>query len=86
MDLASYVFSSRSQGSLQAALFRCFTSICAEDFPKGRITVVVDALQSFPLAHSQTPSFSCSQTTGDKERNTDNIARSSRFLSLSGTD
>lgn len=87
MDLARSVFSSGSQGSLQAALFRCFTSIRAEgDFPKGRITVVADTLQPFPLANSQTPSFSCFQTTGDKEKNTDNIARSSHFLSLPGTD
>lgn len=38
------------------------------DFPKGKITVVADALESFPLANSQTHPSSCSPATGDTER------------------
>lgn len=86
MDLARSVFSSRSQGSLQAALFRCFTSIRAEgDFPKGELQWWQTHYSLSTCKLSDT-FFLCFQTTGDKEKNTDNIARSSHFLSLPGTD
>lgn len=48
-------------------LFGSSVASVPRDFPKGRITVVEDALQFLPFANSLTH-FTCSETTGDKGR------------------
>lgn len=74
MDLARSMFC-QSQGSLQAALFRCFpASVLKEISPKGELQWWQTHPQPFPLANSQTPSFSCFKPQGTKRRAPDNIA------------